>query len=45
VFGAFHASAHVSSLLRDVGLLPWVAPARVPWTGRRGSIITLPELL
>ena len=25
VVGAFHASAHASSLLHDVGLLPWVA--------------------
>jgi len=25
VVGVFHASAHASSLLRDVGLLPWVA--------------------
>jgi energy-coupling factor transporter ATP-binding protein EcfA2 len=25
VFGVFHASAHASSLLRDVSLLPWVA--------------------
>jgi len=25
VFGVFHASSHASSLLSDVGLLPWVA--------------------